>query len=74
MRRRTSSTIPFGYDLDKDTNQLIPIEGQLEALEETKQFVTSKAFSLREGVEYLYFKTGRSLSHVGLGQIIKKNG
>jgi len=72
--RRTSSTIPFGYNLDEETNQLVPVEEQLAALEEVKNYVTSKAFSLREGADYLYHKTGRPLSHVGLGHIIKKNG
>lgn len=71
--RRTSSTIPFGYTLDEEENTLIPIDVELAVLEETKKLVRNNSFSLREGAEYLSYITGRSLRHVGLRQIIKRD-
>jgi len=73
MKRRTSSTIPFGYTLDEETNTLLPVDVELAALEETKRLVKERLFSLREGAEYLSYITGRPLSHVGLRQIIKRD-
>ncbi len=69
--RRTSSTIPFGYELSEvDKSLLIAIPEQIEALNETKTLVKDKVLSLREATTWLEYKTGRSLSHVGLKKII----
>lgn len=71
MKRRTSSTIPFGYKLED--NFLVEIPEELEALEEIKKHVKEHNLSLREGAEWLFYKTGRPLSHVGLQKIIAKD-
>jgi len=68
--RRTSSTIPFGYRLSEDDKTLEPIEQQLESLDKIKELVSSEMMSLREGAEWLTHMTGRSISHVGLKNII----
>ncbi len=69
--RRTSSTIPFGYELSEaDKSLLIAIPDQIEALDETKTLVKDKVLSLREATTWLEYKTGRKLSHVGLKKII----
>ena len=69
--RRTSSTIPFGYELSEaDKSLLIAIPDQIDALDETKTLVKDKILSLREATTCLEYKTGRSLSHVGLKKII----
>ena len=57
LMRRTSSTIPFGYKLSEDEKTLEPIEQQLESLDKIKELVSSHM-------------TGRSISHVGLKNII----
>lgn len=68
--RRTSSTIPFGYRLSKDEKTLEPIEKELESLDKIKEMVSSNMMSLREGADWLTHMTGRSISHVGLKNII----
>jgi len=70
LMRRTSSTIPFGYRLSEDEKTLEPIEQQLESLDKIKELVSSDMMSLREGAEWLTHMTGRSISHVGLKNII----
>lgn len=68
--RRSSSTIPFGYALDREDNGLLqPIEYELEALETILPMIRSKSLSLREGALWLSHKTGRSISHEGLRKI-----
>mgnify|MGYP007063662440 CR=1 FL=1 len=73
LKRRTSSTVPFGYELsEKDSQYLEPIEEQLVALEAVEDMVVNEAMSLRDGCYWLEDYTGRSLSPAGLKKIIDK--
>jgi len=69
-RQRTSSTIPFGYELDEDSKTLKPIEKQLNALRLVADLVKEDTLSLREACLWIEHQTGRSLSHTGLRKII----
>ena len=68
--KRTSSTIPFGYKLAEDQKTLEPVKTELESLETIKEMISSDMMSLRSGAEWLTHMTGRSISHVGLKNII----
>ena len=69
--RRTSSTIPFGYQLDS-FNKLQEVPEQLEALNKIIPMIKEKALSLREGSAWIEYETGRSLSHMGLKKIAER--
>ena len=71
MKRRTSSTIPFGYKL-VENNFLEEIPEQQQALKKIIPFIKEKSISLREGATWLEYETGRYLSHMGLKQIAAK--
>ena len=66
--RKLKGHVPFGYK--KEEKKLIPIESELEALEEIKDLVNNKVISLREGSSWIEYKTGRKLSYQGLKNII----
>ena len=71
--RRSSSTIPFGYELDeKNPEMLTPLADQLEALEKVLPMIRDSSLSLREGSLWLEHETGRKLSHMGLKKIAAK--
>ena len=70
QKRRSSSTIPFGYELAEDNKTLKPIENQLETLKTIAKLVQDEVLSLREGSLWIEHKTVRSLSHTGLKKII----
>jgi len=72
MKRRNSSTIPFGYKLSEDNKTLEKVDKELSALNEIKDGVKAGAFSLRGGVEILQHQTGRKLSAMGLKKIIDR--
>ena len=62
---RIARTIPFGYVINKEDNDLLdPVPYELEALELARKHV--KQFSYREVANWLTTKTGRDISHVGL--------
>lgn len=70
LRRRSSSTIPFGYILSEDPKFLEEVPEQIEALEKIKPLIKDKTLSLREGAMWIEHSTGRSLSHAGLKKIV----
>ena len=71
LKRRTSSTVPFGYVLSKDPLFLEEVPEQIEVLNEMKPLIKEKALSLREGALWIEHKTGRKLSHMGLKKIVE---
>jgi len=72
MKRRSSSTIPFGYQLMEDGEHLEEIEVELKALNKIIPLVKNKVISLREGATWLEYDTGRPISHTGLNKIVSK--
>tara|TARA_A100000172_G_C3020826_1_gene103044 strand:+ start:371 stop:595 length:225 start_codon:yes stop_codon:yes gene_type:complete len=71
LKRRTSSTVPFGYVLSEDPLFLEEVPEQIEVLDEIKPLIKEKALSLREGALWIEHKTGRKLSHMGLKKIVE---
>lgn len=62
---RLARVIPFGYELDpEDSNMLIPIPFQLDALVQAKRHL--KNYSLRDVAAWVSNITGRYISHMGL--------
>ena len=71
--RRTSSTIPFGYELDADfEGYLKPINDELKILKEVAEAVFHNEISLGIGVDWLEAETGRSMSKPGLKKYVDK--
>lgn len=64
--RRTSSTVPFGYELSPVDGYLIPISEQLDILKEVSESVHAGEISLGIGVDWLEAETGRKMSRAGL--------
>jgi len=71
LKRRTSSTVPFGYVLSEDPLFLEEVPEQIKVLDEIKPLIKEKALSLREGALWIEHKTGRKLSHTGLKKIVE---
>ena len=71
--RRTSSTIPFGYELDENfEGYLKPIQEELQILKEVAEAVFHNEISLGIGVDWLEAETGRSMSKPGLKKYVDK--
>ena len=69
--KRKARTIPFGYKIDDTGDYLIPIESELKALEEAKNYL--KTCSYREVAICLKRKTDRYISYVGLRKRVKRD-
>ena len=70
--KRTTSTIPFGYELDISTGYLKPIEQELKALTEVEAMIVDEEVSLQTEVDWLEYETGRKISTPGLKKHIDK--
>ena len=71
--RRTSSTIPFGYELDENfSGYLKPVEKELAILQEVSESVFHEEISLGIGVDWLEAETGKSMSKPGLKKHVDK--
>jgi len=68
--KRKARVIPFGYKLADDTNYIQPVQEELDALEEAKEYLNNCSY--REVARWLSLKTGRSITHTGLRKIIDK--
>ena len=66
--KRKARTIPFGYKLSEDTNYIEPVEEELDALKEAKEYLNNCSY--REVARWLTQKTGRTITHTGLKKII----
>ena len=67
---RISRTIPFGYKLhEEDEDLLVPIIEELEALELAKEYL--KEYSYRDVARWLSDRTKREISHIGLRKRIR---
>ena len=71
--KRTSSTIPFGYELvDESSSFLKPINSELEALQIAENMVVNEEVSLQAACDWLEYKTDRRMSAPGLKKHIDK--
>ena len=68
--KRKARVIPFGYKLAEDTDYIEPVQEELDALEEAKQYLNNCSY--REVSKWLSLKTARSITHTGLKKIIDK--
>ena len=70
---RTSSTIPFGYELDEESDSFLrPIEEELKVLKEVTEAVFHGEIGLGIGVDWLEAETGRKMSRPGLKKHVDK--
>ena len=67
---RIARTVPFGYELDPEDNNLLkPIKIELDLLEQARKYI--KQYSYREVANWLSKNSGRNISHVGLMKRLK---
>ena len=72
LKRRTTSTIPFGFRESDVAGFLEPIDTELNALEEPSDYILTGSLSLRGASEQLEHTTGRRISAQGLKKIVDK--
>ena len=59
--KRTTSTIPFGYEFDEVTGFLRPVEAELDALQVADNMIVNEEVSLQAACDWLEYKTDRRI-------------
>tara|TARA_X000001382_G_scaffold114274_1_gene92519 strand:+ start:58 stop:291 length:234 start_codon:yes stop_codon:yes gene_type:complete len=70
--KRTTSTIPFGYELSEDGKEYIPIEKELELLNTAFDYVRNCGAA--KAARWLSTASGRKISNPGLTKRMKLGG
>ena len=66
--KRRARTIPFGYKISDDPDYIEPVQEELNALDEAREYLNNCSY--REVADWITRKTGRSLTHTGLKKIV----
>ena len=70
LRKRKSRVIPFGYKESNDPNYLEPIQEEIDAIEQARKYIQSSSY--REVADWMFRKTGRKVTGMGLRKILSR--
>ena len=72
MRPKLGNT-PFGYKPSTEgSKELEEVPEELEALDKIQLLLADKSISLRDWAAWITYKTGRTISHQGLKNVIRE--
>ena len=73
LRPVRNGVVPFGYRLSEDhAGFLEPIPHQIEHLQKALTYIHNGYLSLRNAADWLFTKTGRRISAMGLSKLSKR--
>lgn len=70
LKKRVARVIPFGYKQSENPDYIEPVQEELDALEQARQYI--KGSSYREVADWLFRKTGRKVTGMGLRKILER--
>ena len=70
LRKRVARVVPFGYKESEKENYLESIQGEIDALEQARKYI--KGSSYREVADWVFRKTGRKLTGMGLRKVLNR--
>ena len=68
--RDRARVIPFGYKQSENPDYIEPVQEELDALEQARQYI--KGSSYREVADWLFRKTGRKITGMGLRKVLER--
>ncbi len=70
LRKKVARVVPFGYKESEKENYLEPIQEEIDALEQARKYI--KGSSYREVADWIFRKTGRRLTGMGLRKVLNR--
>ena len=70
LRKKVARVVPFGYKESEKENYLEPVPEEMDALEQARKYI--KGSSYREVADWLFRKTGRKLTGMGLRKVLNR--
>ena len=70
LRKRVARVVPFGYRESEKENYLEPIQEEIDALEQARKYIRGSSY--REVSDWIFRKTGRKLTGMGLRKVLNR--
>ena len=70
LRKRVARVVPFGYKESEKENYLESVQEEMDALEQARKYI--KGSSYREVADWIFRKTGRKLTGMGLRKVLNR--
>ena len=70
LRKKVARVVPFGYKESEKENYLESVPEEMDALEQARKYI--KGSSYREVDDWLFRKTGRKLTGMGLRKVLNR--
>ena len=70
LRKKVARVVPFGYKESEKENYLESVPEEMDALEQARKYI--KGSSYREVADWLFRKTGRRLTGMGLRKVLNR--
>ena len=70
LRKKVARVVPFGYRESEKENYLEPIQEEIDALEQARKYIRGSSY--REVADWIFRKTGRKLTGMGLRKVLNR--
>ena len=70
LRKKVARVVPFGYRESEKENYLEPIQEEIDALEQARKYIRGSSY--REVADWIFRKTGRRLTGMGLRKVLNR--
>ena len=70
LRKRVARVIPFGYKESEKENYIESVPEEINAIEQARKYIQGSSY--REVADWLYRKTGRKVTGMGLRKVLNR--
>ena len=70
LRKKVARVVPFGYKESEKENYLEPVQEEMDALEQARKYIRGSSY--REVADWIFRKTGRKLTGMGLRKVLNR--
>jgi len=70
LRKRVARVIPFGYKESEKENYIESVPEEINAIEQARKYIQGSSY--REVADWMYRKTGRKVTGMGLRKVLNR--
>tara|TARA_R100001086_G_C11688612_1_gene217874 strand:+ start:254 stop:493 length:240 start_codon:yes stop_codon:yes gene_type:complete len=70
LRKRVARIIPFGYKESEKENYIESVPEEINAIEQARKYIQGSSY--REVADWMYRKTGRKVTGMGLRKVLNR--
>ena len=70
LRKKVARVIPFGYQQSDKENYIESVPEEIDAIEQARKYIQGSSY--REVADWLYRKTGKKITGMGLRKVLNR--